>query len=97
VAIIDGVTYPISNWSKGGIVLVGDDRSFGVYDAKDFTLRFKLNDKVVDIDHSGHILRKGRDKFVLQFAPLTQHVERKFNSIIDDYMAQEFLKSQAHS
>jgi len=95
VGIIDGVSYPVENWSKGGALLMGDDRQFGVNDIKDVTLRFKLSDRVIDILQTGHVLRKGRDKFVMQFAPLTQNIDRQFNSIVDDYMAQEFMRSQS--
>jgi len=97
VAIIDGVTYPIKNWSKGGIMIMGDDRTFGVYDAKDFTLRFKMNNDVIDIEHKGHILRKGRENFILQFAPITQNLDRQFNSILNDFAAQEFMQSQVNT
>lgn len=94
IGVIDDVAFPIQNWSKGGIMLMGDDRQFGVNDIKTVTLKFKLADRVVEVAHSGRILRKGRDKFVLQFAPLTQNIERQFNHIVDDYVAQQFVNSQ---
>lgn len=94
VGIIDGKAYPIQNWSNGGVLLTGDDRSFSVNDAKTITIKFKLADKIMDVTHSGRILRKARDKFVLQFAPLTQQVSRQFKHVVDDYVAQEFANSQ---
>lgn len=97
VAIIDDVTYQISNWSKGGIMIMGDDRPFGVYDVKNVIIRFKLDDKAVDIDLKAHVLRKGRDKLVLEFSPLSQNAERQFNFIMDDFMAREFMQSQVTS
>ena len=48
----------------------------------------------MDVTHSGRILRKARDKFVLQFAPLTQDVSKKFKQVVDDYVSQEFPNSQ---
>lgn len=94
IGIIDGVSYPIENWSKGGIAFIGDDRQFSLADLKDVTMRFKLADRVVDVLHKGHILRKRGDKFVLQFSPLTQNIERQFNHVINDYVTQEFASSQ---
>lgn len=94
IGIIDGTSYPIQNWSKGGVLLTGDDRQFSVDDIKDVILRFKLTDRVVDVAHKGRILRKGNDKVVIQFSPLTQQIERQFNNVVDDYMAQEFVNSQ---
>lgn len=95
IAIIDGVSYPIKDWSKGGLALVGDDRNFSVADLKEVTLRFKLADRVVDIQHKGYILRKGNNKFVLKFTPLTQNIERQFNHVVDDAVTQEFINSQS--
>ena len=94
IGIIDGVSYPILDWSKGGVALSGDDKQFSVNATKTITLRFKLENRIVDVLHSGCILRKGRDKFVLQFAPLTQNIDRQFNHILDDYVAQQFANSQ---
>lgn len=95
VAIVDGVAYPVRNWSKGGLLLTGDDRQFSVNEPKTVTIRFKLADRVVDVLHSGQILRKTREKFAIKFAPLTQNIERQFNHIVDDYVAQEFANSQS--
>jgi hypothetical protein len=97
VAIIDDITYPVANWSKGGVMILGDDRPFGVYDIKNVTLRFKLDDKALDIDLQGHILRKGRDKLIIQFSPLSQNTERQFNFIVDDVIAREFMQSQMNA
>lgn len=94
VGIIDGKAYPIQNWSSGGVLLTGDDRSFSMNDSKTITMKFKLADKIMDVTHTGQILRKARDKFVLQFAPLTHDVNRKFKQVIDDYVTQEFANSQ---
>ena len=95
IAVIDDVTFPIQNWSKGGILLQGDDRTFAVEDVKQVTIRFKMADRVMDVTHKGQIIRKGRDKFVIQFYPLTQNVDNQFNSVVNDYIAQEFANSQA--
>lgn len=94
IGIIDGKTYPIQNWSKGGVLLTGDDRNFSVDEAKNVTIKFKLTNRIMDVSHSGSILRKTRDKFVLQFAPLTQEVDRQFKQVVDDYVSQEFVNSQ---
>jgi hypothetical protein len=94
IGIIDGKAYPIQNWSQGGVLLQGDDREFSVNDVKNITMKFKMSDRVVDVTHAGRILRKGRDKFVLQFSPLTDAVSHRFKQIIDDYVTQEFVASQ---
>ena len=95
IGIIDGKAYPIENWSNGGVLIQGDDRTFTINDVKTITMKFKIADRVMDVTHIGRILRKGRDKFVLQFSDLTQDVDRKFKKVIDDYVTQEFANSQA--
>lgn len=94
VGIIDGKAYPIQNWSNGGVLLTGDDRSFSVNDVKTIMIKFKLADKIMDVTHSGRILRKARDKFVLEFSPLTNKVSSQFKHVVDDYVAREFVNSQ---
>ena len=95
VGIIDGKAYPIKDWSQGGVLMVGDEREFGLNDMKTITMKFKIAEKIMDVTHNGRILRKGRDKFVLQFAPLTGDVDRKFRQVIEDCVTQEFANSQA--
>lgn len=94
VGIIDGKAYPIQNWSTGGVLITGDDRQFTVNETKTITLKFKIADRVMDVTHTGRVLRKAKDKLVLQFAPLTGDVNKKFKQVVDDYMAQEFVNSQ---
>lgn len=94
VGIIDGKAYPIQNWSNGGVLLSGDDRNFSVNDVKTITMKFKMADRIMDVTHTGRVLRKSRDKFVLQFAPLTQDVNKRFKQVVDDYVTQEFANSQ---
>lgn len=95
IGIIEGKAYPIENWSQGGVLINGDDRHFTINDMKTITIKFKMADRIMDVTHIGRILRKGHDKFVLQFSPLTQEVDYKFKKVIDDYIAQQFANSQA--
>ncbi|MCI5061300.1 MAG: PilZ domain-containing protein [Alphaproteobacteria bacterium] len=94
VGIIDGKAYPVQNWSQGGVLLTGDDKSFTVDDEKEITLKFKLADRIMDVAHTGKVIRKSSNRFVLQFLPLSQQVGQRFQQVIDDYVAQEFAGSQ---
>ena len=94
VGIIDGKTYPIQNWSNGGVMLTGDARLFGMNDVKEIIMKFKLAERVIDVPHRGRVLRKGNNEFVLEFSPLTESVDNKFKMVIDDYNAKEFANSQ---
>ena len=94
VAIIDGKAYPVQNWSHGGVLLTGDEKNFTVDDQKEITLKFKLADRIMDVTHTGQILRKSSNRFVMKFYPLTQEVGHRFKQVVDDYIAQEFVSSQ---
>lgn len=94
IAILDGMSYPVENWSQGGILLHGDDRTFGVDEVKEITIKFKVADKIMNVTHMGRVMRKGNGKFAIQFSPLTQQVDKQFQHVMDDHMAQEFANSQ---
>ncbi len=94
VVVIYGQTFPIENWSAGGLQLVADDRMFGTNQHIEFTLKFKLRNTIIDIKHYGHIVRKGHERVAVQFEPLTQTIRRYFQQVIDDHNAGEFANSQ---
>ena len=95
IAIVDGMSYPVENWSQGGILLHGDERTFAVNEVKDITIKFKVAEKIMNVSHKGRVLRKGSGRFALQFAPLTQEIDKQFQHVLDDHMAREFANSQA--
>lgn len=95
VALIDGKIYPVKNWSNGGALLSGLEHTIGENDEKEITLKFKLSDRVIDITHKAKVLRKVHDKFAMKFAPLTKDIEKTFQTVVDDYVTQEFVGSQS--
>lgn len=95
VGVVDGKTYPIVDWSNGGVLMTGDGKTIGLDEAKDITLKFKLSDSVVAVKHTGKIIRKTKDKFAIRFEPLTRDVAHQFQQVIDDYVTREFAGSQA--
>ena len=52
VSIINGQMHPVENWSKGGMLISADDRLFGIDQECTFTLKFKLRDEIMEIDHN---------------------------------------------
>jgi hypothetical protein len=94
VSIVNGKMYPVENWSEGGVLIAGDERMFGLNDDHDVVLKFKLRDEVLDITHTGKIIRKGAGYIALRFAPLSQTAQSGFQKVIDDFLAQSFSDSQ---
>jgi hypothetical protein len=95
IIVIHGQSFPLENWSPGGVLISGDDRLFSVGQELDFTLKFKLRNTILDINHRGHIVRKGPYKVAMQFAPVTRIIKNYFQQVIDDHIAREFANSQA--
>lgn len=94
VSIVNGQMYPVENWSNCGMLLNADDRLFGVGQQCVFTLKFKLADRMVEIDHKATVARKAPHKVGFEFLPLTKDVKKGIQKVVDDYVAQKFVESQ---
>ncbi len=94
VSIINGQMFPVENWSSGGMQIIADDRLFAMDQDCVFTLKFKLQDEIMEIDHKAKVVRKGPQKIALQFLPLSKKAKEGFQKVVDDYVAQRFADSQ---
>lgn len=94
VAVVNGTTYPIENWSLGGVLLSGDERFFAVDQELPLTLKFKLRNAIINLDHRGRIVRKAGGRIAVEFIPLSDSIRRGFQQVIDDSVASEFVNSQ---
>lgn len=94
VCDINGKTYPVLNWSLGGIQITADDRLFGIGQDVPVTLKFKIRSAITEVTHNARVVRKNPGKVAFQFEPLTRQARNAFQNIIDDTMASEFADSQ---
>ena len=94
VAVIDGITYPVENWSMGGMLIHADERFFAVDQTMPITVKFKLRNKIKSVSHRGRIVRKTNGMIAIAFEKLTVKTKRGFQRVIDDYVAREFANSQ---
>lgn len=94
VAMVCGQTFPVENWSFGGVLISADERLFGTGQDIDITLKFKLRNTIIDVSHRGHVVRKSNGKVALEFEPLEKTIRRGFQQVIDDAVASEFAISQ---
>ncbi len=94
VGMIEGKNYPVENWSDTGILFAGNDKLFSIGEPKSIDLKFKLAEKVITVSHRGKIVRKAKNKFAIEFEPLTRDIQNKFQQIVDDFVTQEFADSQ---
>lgn len=94
VAVVNGTTYPIENWSLGGVLLSGDERFFAVGQDMMLTLKFKLRNTIINLEHMGRIIRKTDGRIAVEFVALSEAIRRGFQQVIDDSVASEFVNSQ---
>lgn len=94
VAVVHGQTFPVQNWSFGGVLLAVDERLFGASQDIETTLKFKLRNTIVDVNVRGHVIRKATGQVAISFEPLNKAIRRTFQQVIDDAVASEFATSQ---
>lgn len=94
VSIIDGKMYPVVDWSMGGFQITGDEKNFGLNQDLDITLKFRLNNSILDVPHQARVVRKSKGKIAFEFAPLTRNTRHSFQAVIDDFVARQFADSQ---
>lgn len=95
IGVIDGQAMPVLDWSLGGVRVFGETRTYAVGQNVDVTLKFHMEDKMIDIQQKAQVVRKSAEVFALQFAPLSNDVEHTFQKVIDNFNAEEFASSQA--
>jgi len=94
VSIINGQMHPVENWSIGGMMVTADERLFAIGQSCVFTLKFKLRDEIMEVDHKAKVVRKSPNKVAFQFTPLSKDAKANFQQVIDDYVSQRFADSQ---
>ena len=94
VSVINGQMHPVENWSSGGMMVTADERLFALGQDCIFTIKFKLRDEIMEVDHKAKVVRKAPNKIALQFLPLSKKVQTGFQQVVDDYVSQRFADSQ---
>lgn len=94
VTMIGEKTYPVIDWSLGGVQITGDDRIFAMNDECEVVLKFKLSNELLEVQHKAKVIRKSKDRVALQFSDLTTPTRKKFQHVVDDYVAARFADSQ---
>lgn len=84
---IGGTVYPVTNWSASGILIGGDERLFAKGEKLEVALRFRLSDRILEVRHTGEVVRKIRGGIALHFDPLPGEAREKLDDVIEDYNA----------
>ncbi len=94
VTIINGKTYPVENWSMGGVLIGADTRSFGIDGEAELLMKFKLRNEIVEVPQKGRVIRKGQNNVAFQFPDITGQIRKHLQNVVDDGLAEEFITSQ---
>tara|TARA_B100000745_G_scaffold295296_1_gene239230 strand:+ start:227 stop:589 length:363 start_codon:yes stop_codon:yes gene_type:complete len=84
---INGQTYPVKDWSMGGALIETYDKTTNIGDTVDFTIKFKLKDRVLEVPHSAQIVRKNKNYTALRFEALPGETRAVFDDIVKDAIA----------
>lgn len=76
-----GQSYPVSDWSYGGLKLDTDGRAFQVGHIFDVTLSVKTQNRIWDIVHTASVIRRNDNNVALQFDPLPGHVRTQMEAV----------------
>ena len=77
------------------MLIAADERLFAIDQECTFTLKFKLRDEIMEIDHKAKVVRKVPGKIALEYLALSKPVQAKFQQVVDDYVSQRFAESQS--
>lgn len=88
VAQIDEQTYPIEDWSLGGVRVFADSKMFSKGKKVTMNMKFKLRDRLIDIPLSGTIIRKAKNHIAIEFDALSAQIRSSFQCVVDDHFDQ---------
>ena len=82
LARINGQTFPVYDWSFGGLQVQADSRTFPMGHVHDVILSVKTADSIWDIHHTATVVRRTAEQVAFQFDPLPGHVRLQMESVL---------------
>lgn len=95
VGFLDGKAHPVLDWSPGGLRMFADPRPMQIGQEIDVELKFHLREQLVNVKHTAKVVRKSNESVSFQFLPVSNDINKIFQTVIDDFNAREFAGSQA--
>lgn len=96
IAEIEGLNYPIEDWSPGGIRIFCDSRTYQMGQPVSVTMKFRMQERILRVTHTGNIVRKGNDSIALCFQPPSADVRHQFQQVMDDFNVRELARSHVN-
>jgi hypothetical protein len=94
---IDGATYPVKDWSKGGTMFSTDGRQFEENSTIPVIMKFRLTNEVMSVNVDAHIIRAQKSGVALEFVNITPEIKKAFNRVIDHALSMQFGDEQTGS
>jgi hypothetical protein len=92
---IGGTTYPIKDWSKTGALFSADGRTFEENAQIPATMKFRMNDTVMEVTLNARVIRSHTSGVALEFFDIDRETTQAFNRVIDHAIANGFKEGQA--
>ncbi len=89
VAAVDGINYPVQDWSQSGVLFEADGRVFEAGAEHNVVMKFKLSDVVTEIPVKAKVIRASKLKVALEFFDVPKIIQTAFSKVIEDAMARK--------
>lgn len=83
LATVNGVPYPVKDWSLSGILIEADTRTFQEGQNLPMTIKFNVGTELINVDVTGTIVRKNARYVATQFDPLPSQVQQVLHEVVD--------------
>lgn len=90
---INGRAYSIRDWSMGGLCFDAEAVP-NVGQKLDMQIRFRLPHETITIRQPARVVRAMKRGVATEFAPLAPEMRRRFQKVVDDIHALDFVESQ---
>ncbi len=81
MARLSGQSFPVRDWSLGGVQIDADSRGFQLGHMFDLTLSIRTRDRLWDITHTATVVRKNNETVALQYDPLPAHIRTQMETV----------------
>ena len=80
---VNGVPYPVKDWSLSGVLFEADTRTFSQGETLPMVLKFNVGDMMATVDVNGAIVRKNARFIATQFEDLSSKAQQTLHEVID--------------
>jgi hypothetical protein len=80
---VNGMPYPVKDWSLSGVLFEADTRTFNAGDTLPMELKFRVGDEMAMVEVTGQVVRKNALYVATQFDELPTKTQQTLHTVID--------------